>query len=139
MGADSSISRIAQVGTCSSRSDIQLSPWTNEPLPDLREILGSHDVTRLTRRFALDPVATPLRQHARLTYCLSRNTRRPRMSAEFAPAGKSTFKPNSRVISRGALMSRTLPNCATDETRYHSIVRLELTTLVITGTPIGLP
>jgi hypothetical protein len=29
---------------------VSVSPWVNEPLPDLREILSSHDIARLTRR-----------------------------------------------------------------------------------------
>src|SRR3984957_20635472 len=33
-----------------SRSDVILSPWVNEPLPPLQELLSAHDVARLTRR-----------------------------------------------------------------------------------------
>ncbi len=33
-----------------SRDSIQSSHWINEPLPDLRTVLTSHDVCRLTRR-----------------------------------------------------------------------------------------
>ena len=38
------------VGTSRASPNICLSRWTNEPLPDLRNILCSHDVARLTRR-----------------------------------------------------------------------------------------
>jgi len=50
MRVDSSISRLAVVGTFRADPDIQLSRWTNEPLPDLRNILSLRDVARLTRR-----------------------------------------------------------------------------------------
>jgi predicted DNA-binding transcriptional regulator AlpA len=32
------------------RSNVILSPWVNEPLPPLQELLSAHDVARLTRR-----------------------------------------------------------------------------------------
>jgi predicted DNA-binding transcriptional regulator AlpA len=32
------------------RTDVTISPWVNDPLPNFREILGSRDVARLTRR-----------------------------------------------------------------------------------------
>lgn len=49
MRADSSTSHIAVVPS-RARSDIRLSRWTNEPLPDLRNLLCAHDIARLTRR-----------------------------------------------------------------------------------------
>lgn len=50
MRVDSSTSHIAFVGTTRASSGVHLSRWINEPLPDLRNILCSHDVARLTRR-----------------------------------------------------------------------------------------
>jgi predicted DNA-binding transcriptional regulator AlpA len=36
--------------TSHSKDEIQCSRWINEPLPDLRAVLTSHDICRLTRR-----------------------------------------------------------------------------------------
>jgi predicted DNA-binding transcriptional regulator AlpA len=38
------------LGEKTRASRISVSPWVNEPLLDLREILSSHDIARLTRR-----------------------------------------------------------------------------------------
>src|SRR5882724_1902039 len=38
------------VGQKAPASRVSVSPWVNEPLLDLREILSSRDIARLTRR-----------------------------------------------------------------------------------------
>ncbi len=48
MTIDSAAGVIA--GEISRPAAVTISPWVNEPLPDIRGILCSHDLARLTRR-----------------------------------------------------------------------------------------
>lgn len=47
-------------GKKSSSATVTISPWVNEPLPNIREILCSRDLARLTRRSRWELMALAL-------------------------------------------------------------------------------